>query len=509
MVFLIATQAVEAMKAWATVIGLIFLLLISIPIIRAVFGIFAAEPKKKKYKEVNAVDNFKLVSTADKVILDNPFRGIFISGGAGSGKSKSIIEPIIQQAGQKNYAGILYDFKFPTLAWEVNGSYPDHGAVKKVFVNFTDLNLSHQINPIDAKYIKNAIYAREAALTLLSNLDPKALEKRDFWIQSAESILTGTILFLRNNYPQHCTLPHVVSLILESKPIELISLLQKDEEVSGIIASIKSATGSENTLASMFATIQNYLSILNTKENFWVLCRSDFELDLNNPDTPTMLVVGNDDSISKSLSPVIALIISQALKHMNKPNRQKSILILDEAPTINLPNFAHIPATARASKIATVYAVQDLAQMESELGKPESEKILSNLANQFYGRTTNTATAERVSKLFGEFDKEIKTYSKGKSQESSKWISATYSNGSSTSVQRRKVLEPSEVTSFKVGTFAAVLTESNHDTKVLHLKGFNSLACPLLPIYSLDYETIKVNFSRIKAESKRILDSGI
>lgn len=503
MIFLIAPQAVEAMKAWATVIGLIFFLVIFLPMAKSIFR--SAKPKKKKYNELNVADNFKLVTTDDKIILDNPFRGIFISGGAGSGKSKSIIEPIIQQAGQKNYAGILYDFKFPTLANEVNGSYPDNGLVKKRFVNFTDLRLSHQINPIEAKYIKNAIFAREAALTLLSNLDPKAVQKRDFWIQSAESILTGTILFLRNNYPQYCTLPHVVSMILESEPIELISLLQTDEEVSGIIASIKSATGSENTLASMFATIQNYLSILNTKENFWVLCRSDFDLTLNDVDAPTMLVVGNDDSISKSLSPVIALIISQALKQINKPDRQKSILILDEAPTINLPNFAHIPATARASKIATVYAVQDLAQMESELGKPESEKILSNLANQFYGRTTNTATAERVSKLFGEFDKEIKTYTKGKSQESTKWISANYSDGTSTTLQRRKVLEPSDVISFKVGTFAAVLTESNHDAKVLHLKGFNSMSSPLRPINDVNDAGLKTNFTRIKKETKQLL----
>jgi len=136
MVILIAPQAVEAMKAWATLIGIIFFLVIFLPMATSIFK--SSKPKKKKYNELNAADNFKLVTTEDKIILDNPFRGIFISGGAGSGKSKSIIEPIIQQAGQKNYAGILYDFKFPTLANEVNGSYPDNGFVKKKFVNFTD-----------------------------------------------------------------------------------------------------------------------------------------------------------------------------------------------------------------------------------------------------------------------------------------------------------------------------------------------------------------------------------
>ncbi len=44
--------------------------------------------------------------------LRNIFRGIFICGGPGSGKSKSLIEPIIQQAAAANFTGILYDRKF-------------------------------------------------------------------------------------------------------------------------------------------------------------------------------------------------------------------------------------------------------------------------------------------------------------------------------------------------------------------------------------------------------------
>jgi hypothetical protein len=49
------------------------------------------------------------------VNVTNPFRGILVLGGAGSGKSYSVAEPIIAQAAQKGYCGIIYDFKFPTL----------------------------------------------------------------------------------------------------------------------------------------------------------------------------------------------------------------------------------------------------------------------------------------------------------------------------------------------------------------------------------------------------------
>ncbi len=46
----------------------------------------------------------------------NPFRGVFIAGGAGAGKSFSLANPMIYQAAMKGYCGLIYDFKFPVLA---------------------------------------------------------------------------------------------------------------------------------------------------------------------------------------------------------------------------------------------------------------------------------------------------------------------------------------------------------------------------------------------------------
>lgn len=451
---------------------------------------------------------FRVQDEMKKIVLNNPFRGIFISGGAGAGKSKSLIEPIIQQAGAKDYAGIVYDFKFPTLAKEVAGSYAG-SEVKPYYINFTDLSRSHLVNPIAPEYITNAIFARESAITILTNIDAKAVQKRDFWVQSAEALLTGVIWYLRNNHPEYCTLPHAVSLIIESPSKKLIELLSSDDEVSGMIASLRSAQDSENTLAGMFATVQNYLSVLNTKENFWVLQTSQFSLKLNDPEAPKMLVVGNNDQISKSLSPIIALIISTALKQMNQEGRSKSVVILDEAPTINIPNFAQIPATARSNKIATVYAVQDIAQMEAELGKQESEKILANLNSQFYGRTTNTATAERVSKLFGEYEKEIVTRSdsKGKSVEVLGERESSKNKSISTTTQLRKVLEPATLTKAQVGQFACVLAESNVTDFVGQFQTEPSKTTAIEAFMRVTEKDLKENFKQIKEESKWVIEA--
>src|SRR5690606_26633907 len=88
--------------------------------------------------------NLKLNGAVD---IQNPYAGVFISGGAGAGKSKSIIEPLIADCGRKGFTGIVYDFKFPELASYVNTAY-QNTEIKPYFVNFTDLSRSNRINPI-------------------------------------------------------------------------------------------------------------------------------------------------------------------------------------------------------------------------------------------------------------------------------------------------------------------------------------------------------------------------
>lgn len=227
------------------------------------------------------------------VMLGNPFRGVFIAGGAGSGKSKSIIEPLIQQAGAAGLTGVLYDFKFPTLAEEVAGSYAG-SSVTPYYVNFTDLSRSNRVNPLAPELLTTASFAREAASTIITNLDPKAAQQRNFWVQSGEVLLAGCIWYLRRNHPEHCTLPAAVSMILENEPAQLLATLQTDEEVRGLIASIASASKSENTIAGVFSTIQNYLAVLNTPEIFWVMSGQQVPFDLNQHETPGLLGVALD-----------------------------------------------------------------------------------------------------------------------------------------------------------------------------------------------------------------------
>ncbi|WKX76337.1 type IV secretory system conjugative DNA transfer family protein [Zobellia laminariae] len=320
---------------------------------------------------------FSFKTTTGKVNLDNPFRGVYIQGGAGSGKSKSLFEPIIDQMVKKSYAGILYDFKSPELTRHVYKAASKYNSkVDYYFVNFSEATKSHRINPLDPKYLIKTAYAIEFSKALINNLLPETVAKQDFWGRNAQNILAGLIWYMRNQHPKYCTLPHIISLLLHSNIEMLLSEVNKDPVAGGMIVSLLQAIerGAEKQVAGVLSTLQNALSTLNTSDVFWILSGNDLDLNLNDPDSPKFLSIGNESSLAETYAPVISLIISVSSKMMNVPNRHQSVIMLDEAPTIYIPNFEQIPATGRSNKIATIFGAQDISQINDKYG-PEKAQV--------------------------------------------------------------------------------------------------------------------------------------
>jgi Ni2+-binding GTPase involved in maturation of urease and hydrogenase len=66
------------------------------------------------------------------VNIVNPFRGTWVVGTPGSGKTFSIIEPFIRQHSAKGFAMVVYDYKFPTLAQKLYYHYKINQKAGKV-----------------------------------------------------------------------------------------------------------------------------------------------------------------------------------------------------------------------------------------------------------------------------------------------------------------------------------------------------------------------------------------
>jgi hypothetical protein len=142
----------------------------------------------------------------------NPFRATIVLGTPGSGKSFGIIDPFIRQHSAKGFAMMVYDYKFPALARNLfyqycknrkQGTLPNNCGYR--IVNFTDVEYSNRVNPIQRKYIPDLAAASETAATLLSSLNKGGGEKKGgseaFFQNSAENFLAAIIYFFVNFHP--------------------------------------------------------------------------------------------------------------------------------------------------------------------------------------------------------------------------------------------------------------------------------------------------------------------
>lgn len=142
----------------------------------------------------------------------NPFRGTIVLGTPGSGKSFGIIDPFIRQHAAKGFSMMVYDFKYPTLAKTLFYQYCKNRKAGRLpqncgfrTINFTGVEYSDRINPIQRKYIPDLAAASETAATLLASLNKGGGEKKGgseaFFTNSAENFLAAIIYFFVNFHP--------------------------------------------------------------------------------------------------------------------------------------------------------------------------------------------------------------------------------------------------------------------------------------------------------------------
>lgn len=413
-----------------------------------------------------------------------PTLGIYQEGAAGSGKSVTA-KQILYQAARNGYAGVFYDFEGNPL--EKDGAEISRviytalkhsdSKVKFAFLNFNDLTRTIRVNPVAPKYLRTEMDVINVGNTLMKNLEKEWVEKTDFWASNAINVVVGALLKLRKSTPQYCTIPHLISFIL-SDFRAVLSYLATDKELEPFIMPVMSAykQNAGPQTAGVISSSQLPLTKLYVPEIYYIFNPppdQEFHLDITNKASPSWLCIGNNPKQKQALSPVIALTLSICMEQMNQFDRVKSFFAVDELPTIYIPNLDVLPATARKKGVVTYLLVQTFKQLEGMYGKNSAEIIRDNLSTQLIGKTNSYETAERVSKMFGEYKK----------AESSFTLSDT-GESQTQSLRNEKFLQPKDITQQPTG----------------HWTGFIANATP--PFFHAQFDEFKIQPHEIPQFSK-------
>lgn len=338
----------------------------------------------------------------------NPFRSLLVLGSPGAGKSYFIIRHVITQHIRKGFTMFVYDFKFDDLSIIAYNHYLKHKHLYKVqpkfyALNFEDLSRTHRCNPLDKENMLDITDASESARTILMGLNREWLKRQgDFFVESPINYLTAIIWFLRRyNDGEFCTLPHVIEL-MQTEYDKLFTILQTEREIQALINPFVSAYMNDvmEQLEGQIAAAKISMARLSSPQLYYVLSGNDFTLDINNPDEPKIVCMGNNPQKIQVYGAVLSLYISRLIKTVNKKGKQKASLIFDEFPTIYLNNIDSLIATARSNKVATTLGIQDFSQLKKDYGKDQADVIMNITGNIISGQVTGE-TAKQLSERFG------------------------------------------------------------------------------------------------------------
>lgn len=466
---------------------------------------------------INLPAQYRLKGKTKKswINIINPFRGLVVLGSPGSGKSYFVIRHIITQHIRKGFTMFVYDFKFDDLSKIVYNTWLKHKGgypVEPAFcvINFDDLTRSHRCNPLDHEGMTDITDAAESARTILMGLNREWIKKQgDFFVESPINFLTAIIWFLcKYRDGEFCTLPHVIEL-MQVDYDSLFTVFRTEKEIEVLINPFVNAYINDvmEQLEGQIASAKIAMARLSSPQLYYVLSGNDFKLDINNPDEPKIVCMGNNPQKIQIYGAVLSLYVTRLVKLVNKKGKQKSSLIFDEFPTIYLNNMDSLIATARSNKVSTSLGIQDFSQLRKDYGKEQADVIMNIVGNIVSGQVTGD-TAKHLSERFGKIMQDRESLS---------------INSSDTSISRSKQLEsaipPSKISALSSGDFVGMVAD-DPDNKI-ELKAFS---CSILNdhgalkkesdgyeeipvIRKLDNAMVQWNYLQIKQDVQEIITS--
>jgi hypothetical protein len=451
----------------------------------------------------------------------NPFRATIVLGTPGSGKSYAVVNNFIKQQIEKGYSMYVYDFKFPDLsmiAYNHLLNNLDGYKVKPKFyvINFDDPRRSHRCNPIHPDFMTDISDAYESAYTIMLNLNKTWVQKQgDFFVESPIILFAAIIWYLKiYENGKYCTFPHAIEF-LNRRYEDIFPILTSYPELENYLSPFMDAWlgGAAEQLQGQIASAKIPLSRMISPQLYWVMSDSEFTLDINNPEDPKILCVGNNPDRQNIYGAALGLYNSRIVKLINKKGMLKSSVIIDELPTIYFKGLDNLIATARSNKVAVCLGFQDFSQLVRDYGDKEAKVVMNTVGNIFSGQVVGE-TAKTLSERFGKVLQKRQSITINRQDKST-----------SINTQMDSLIPPSKISGLTQGMFVGSVSDNfdeRIEQKIFHAEivvdnekvAAETKAYKPIPVIT-DFtdengkdcmrDMIHSNYNRIKEEVKQIV----
>ena len=377
--------------------------------------IVAVDPKA----ESTDAAGIPLVNDGKKVWVDNGEYHNLIIGSTGSGKSQTVVMPMIELLMKHGESMIITDPK--AEIFEKCSGYMKERGYNVVVLNFREPTRGNAWNPLtlpylyykDGNYDKATELLDDVAANILSGED----QKDPFWEKSSADYFSGLALGLFQDAKEdeiNLNSINLMSTVGEEKFGGNSTYIKeyfkmKGESSNAYIFASNTINAPQETKGGILSTFRQKIRLFSTRENLSeMLSHSDFDMrDIGKKKTAVFIVIHDEKTTYHSLATIFIKQCYETLIDVAQKNGGKlpyrTNFILDEFANMpKLKDVTTMVTAARSRKIRFTFIIQNFAQLKDVYGDNDAETIKGNCGNMVYLISTELAALEEISKMCGE-----------------------------------------------------------------------------------------------------------
>ena len=332
-----------------------------------------------------------------------------IIGSTGSGKTQSIILPMLKMAMMAGESLVIIDPK--GIIYERTAQKLEDKGYKNIVVDLEDSRLGNSWNPLDLAYKLYKENNQDKSLEVIEDLgyyllsDTKKVEADPFWINSSINYFTGLVLYLfENANEKEINLSSVAKLansLLDKKACD--KFMEKIPTSSvmfmKLAGTLQAPPETRGSILSVFnQKIERYLS----KENLAnMLSTSDFDITKVSVEKTAIFIVCGISSHCRNLIPLFANQVMDAVSLYGNKEKRLNILLDEFDSLVPIKDFALKLGYCRSINIRITVAIQSFAHLSNMYSKEDVEILKMCFGNTVYLLSEDIYTLEEISKNCG------------------------------------------------------------------------------------------------------------
>lgn len=366
------------------------------------------------------VAGIPLMNNGKEIWVDSGEWHNLIIGSTASGKTESIVQPMVKTLAKAGESMIITDPKGEI--YERNASELKEKGYNIILLNFRNPQNGNCWNPITLPYSLYKEGNIDKATELLDDLaknilyDESSKGQDPFWENTSADYFVGLCLALFEDAKEEEINLNTINLMTtvgEDKIGGTTYMKEyfsdKDQASPAYINVASTLMAPADTKGSILSVFKQKIKLFSSKENLSeMLSHSDFDMkDIGRKKTAVFIIIHDE---KKTYHPLATIFVKQCYETLIDVAYQnggklpyKTNFILDEFA--NMPPLKDADAmvtAARSRLIRFTFIIQNFAQLTEVYGKEKGDTIKGNCGNWIYLISSELSALEEISKMCGE-----------------------------------------------------------------------------------------------------------